>query len=89
MPAPHNPFKHALAKGQLQIGCWLGLADAYVSEISADAGFDWLVVDFRRHRLLNDLLKGLERYSRENPESGMLIVVIDVARAGSGAVPTC
>jgi len=45
MPAPHNPFKHALKNGDLQIGCWLGLADSYIAEISAGAGFDWLVVD--------------------------------------------
>lgn len=45
MPAPHNPFKHALAKGDLQIGCWLGLADPYIAEISAGAGFDWLLID--------------------------------------------
>jgi 4-hydroxy-2-oxoheptanedioate aldolase len=45
MPAPHNPFKAALKTGQLQIGCWLGLADPYVSEISAGAGFDWLLID--------------------------------------------
>ena len=45
MPAPRNPFKHAIAKGELQLGCWLGLADSYVAEISAGAGFDWLLVD--------------------------------------------
>lgn len=45
MPAPHNPFKHAIAAGQLQIGCWLGLADSYLAEISAGAGFDWLLLD--------------------------------------------
>jgi 4-hydroxy-2-oxoheptanedioate aldolase len=45
MPALHNPFKHALANGDLQIGCWLGLADPYIVEISAGAGFDWLLVD--------------------------------------------
>ncbi|MEM7472220.1 MAG: HpcH/HpaI aldolase/citrate lyase family protein [Pseudomonadota bacterium] len=45
MPAPHNPFKHAIAKGELQLGCWLGLADPYIAEISAGAGFDWVVVD--------------------------------------------
>ncbi|SFD55137.1 aldolase/citrate lyase family protein [Roseivivax sediminis] len=45
MPAPRNPFKHAIAEGQLQFGCWLGLADPYVAEISAGAGFDWLLVD--------------------------------------------
>ena len=45
MPAPHNPFKHAIAKSELQLGCWLGLADPYIAEISAGAGFDWLLVD--------------------------------------------
>lgn len=45
MPAPHNPFKHALRNGTLQLGCWLGLADPYIAEISAGAGFDWLLVD--------------------------------------------
>lgn len=45
MPAPHNPFKAALAKGDLQLGCWLGLADPYIAEISAGAGFDWLLID--------------------------------------------
>lgn len=45
MPAPVNPFKHAIAGGQLQLGCWLGLADPYIAEISAGAGFDWLLVD--------------------------------------------
>lgn len=45
MPAPYNPFKNAIAKGELQLGCWLGLADAYIAEISAGAGFDWLLID--------------------------------------------
>ncbi|RYH02646.1 2-keto-3-deoxy-L-rhamnonate aldolase [Salipiger sp. IMCC34102] len=45
MPAPHNPFKQAIARGELQIGCWLGLAEAYPAQISAGAGFDWLLVD--------------------------------------------
>ena len=45
MPAPINPFKKAIKKGELQLGCWLGLADAYMAEISASAGFDWLLID--------------------------------------------
>ncbi len=45
MPAPQNPFKAAIKRGELQLGCWLGLADPYVVEISATAGFDWVVVD--------------------------------------------
>lgn len=45
MPAPRNPFKAAISRGQMQLGCWLGLADPYVAEISASAGFDWLLID--------------------------------------------
>lgn len=45
MPAPHNPFKHAIKNGDLQLGCWMGLADPYIAEISAGAGFDWLLID--------------------------------------------
>ncbi len=45
MPAPHNPFKAAIKRGELQLGCWLGLAEPYVAEISASAGFDWLLID--------------------------------------------
>jgi 4-hydroxy-2-oxoheptanedioate aldolase len=45
MPAPLNPFKKALAGGEMQFGCWLGLADAFSAELMGQAGFDWLVVD--------------------------------------------
>ncbi|MDF3413039.1 hypothetical protein HKX54_01085 [Sulfitobacter sp. M57] len=50
MPAPHNLFKHAIAKGELQLGCWMGLADPYIAEISAGAGFDWLLIDGEQAR---------------------------------------
>lgn len=45
MPAPDNPFKSRLAAGQTLIGAWVGLADPYVTEITASAGFDWLLID--------------------------------------------
>ncbi len=45
MPAPKNVFKENLAKGTLQIGCWLGMSDSYAAEISTTAGFDWLLID--------------------------------------------
>ena len=44
MPA-HNPFKTALAAGQPQVGLWLSMADPYLAEVSATAGFDWLLID--------------------------------------------
>jgi 4-hydroxy-2-oxoheptanedioate aldolase len=40
-----NPFKAALANSQRQIGFWLSMADAYMAEVSATAGFDWLLID--------------------------------------------
>lgn len=45
MPAPKNTFKQALKDGQAQIGCWVGLADAYAAELMSTCGFDWLVID--------------------------------------------
>ncbi|MES0885078.1 4-hydroxy-2-oxoheptanedioate aldolase [Roseibium sp. SCP14] len=45
MPAPKNTFKQALQDGHRQMGCWVGLADPYVAEITASAGFDWLLID--------------------------------------------
>lgn len=41
----HNPFLAALRERRQQIGFWLGLADPYSAEISANAGFDWLLID--------------------------------------------
>jgi 4-hydroxy-2-oxoheptanedioate aldolase len=43
--APGNPFKNALASGRQQIGLWLSMADPYMAEVSATAGFDWLLID--------------------------------------------
>jgi len=45
MQLPANTFKQALQAGRPQIGLWLGLADAYASELLAGTGFDWLVID--------------------------------------------
>jgi 4-hydroxy-2-oxoheptanedioate aldolase len=39
-----NHFKRKL-KTQQQIGLWVGLADAYGTEIAANAGYDWLLID--------------------------------------------
>lgn len=45
MQLPANPFKAALRAGRPQIGLWLGLANAYTSELIASTGFDWLAID--------------------------------------------
>ncbi|WP_454725311.1 MULTISPECIES: 4-hydroxy-2-oxoheptanedioate aldolase [Cupriavidus] len=44
MPA-HNPFKAALSAGKPQIGLWVSMASPYLAEVSATAGFDWLLID--------------------------------------------
>lgn len=44
MPA-NNPFKTAIAARQPQTGLWLSMADPYLAEVSATAGFDWLLID--------------------------------------------
>lgn len=59
MPAPKNTFKQALQQGQPQIGCWVGMANAYAAEIMATAGFDWLLVD--GEHAPNDLRSILEQ----------------------------
>ncbi|HTM77586.1 MAG TPA: 4-hydroxy-2-oxoheptanedioate aldolase, partial [Devosia sp.] len=45
MPAPLNTFKAALLEGRPQIGLWLGFAEPYLADLSARAGFDWLLID--------------------------------------------
>ena len=40
-----NTFKQALKAGRPQIGLWNSLADPYVAEALATAGFDWLLID--------------------------------------------
>lgn len=45
MPAPVNKFKKAILAGEIQIGCWAGMADPYATEMLGTAGFDWLLID--------------------------------------------
>jgi 4-hydroxy-2-oxoheptanedioate aldolase len=40
MPAPTNAFKAALRTEEVQVGTWLGFADAYIAEAAATADFD-------------------------------------------------
>lgn len=45
MPAQQNKFKLALEQNKKLIGLWLGLANSYTSELCAQIGFDWLLID--------------------------------------------
>jgi len=40
-----NSFKTALAERRAQIGLWLSMGEPYLAEVSATAGFDWVLVD--------------------------------------------
>ncbi|WP_127090217.1 HpcH/HpaI aldolase family protein [Aquabacter cavernae] len=45
MELPRNAFKHALAKGERQIGLWCSLCSNITVEVVSDSGFDWLLLD--------------------------------------------
>ena len=45
MEMPRNNFKHALAKGEVQIGLWCSLCSPIATEIVSHSGFDWLLID--------------------------------------------
>jgi 4-hydroxy-2-oxoheptanedioate aldolase len=45
MDMPVNKLKQALAAKSRQLGCWLTLESTIATEITAGAGFDWLLLD--------------------------------------------
>jgi 4-hydroxy-2-oxoheptanedioate aldolase len=45
MDMPRNHFKHAIARGQLQIGLWCSLGSAIAVEVTSHSGYDWLLLD--------------------------------------------
>ena len=67
-----NPFKQALRDAKPQIGLWLGLADAYVAELLATAGFDWLLID--AEHVPNDLRSVLSQLQALAPYPAHAIV---------------
>ena len=40
-----NTLKKSLNENKVQLGCWLTLCSSTVTEICANAGFDWLTID--------------------------------------------
>lgn len=71
MPA-HNPFKTALAAGRPQLGLWLSMADPYLAEVSATAGFDWLLID--GEHAPNDIRSTLAALQAVAPYPGQPVV---------------
>lgn len=45
MQTPENRFKRRLKDGETLIGLWAQAGHATISEVVADAGFDWLLID--------------------------------------------
>ncbi len=45
MKLASNPFTHALAAGDKQIGLWISLCSNFVAEVTAHAGYDWALID--------------------------------------------
>lgn len=45
MDIPRNEFKHAIARGETQIGFWLSLCSNIVAEIVSYSGYDWMLID--------------------------------------------
>lgn len=67
-----TPMKTALANRQPQIGLWLSMADAYLAEVSATAGFDWLLID--GEHAPNDLRTILAQLQAIAPYGGEAVV---------------
>jgi 4-hydroxy-2-oxoheptanedioate aldolase len=40
-----NPFTHAIAAKQKQLGLWITLSNAFVAEVTAPSGYDWVLID--------------------------------------------
>ena len=45
MQLENNPFTHALAAGEKQIGLWFTLCSNFAAEVVAPSGYDWVLVD--------------------------------------------
>jgi len=72
MPAPINTLKARLAAGDVLHGCWIGLAHGYVTEISATAGFDWLLID--GEHAPNDVRSLSDQLARVLPSNSVPVV---------------
>ncbi|MEL6840509.1 MAG: aldolase/citrate lyase family protein, partial [Pseudomonadota bacterium] len=72
MKMPRNAFLAALRDGQKQIGLWVSLASNYAAEVTAGAGYDWLVVDMEHSP--GDMQTTLSQLQAIAPYPGTAIV---------------
>lgn len=52
-----NPFTHAIATGDKQVGLWVSLCSNFAAEVIAPSGYDWVVIDMEHSP--NDYLSTL------------------------------
>ena len=45
MKMANNTFTRALANGDKQVGLWVTFSSAFVAEVTAPAGYDWVLID--------------------------------------------
>ena len=90
MPAPTNSFKQALKEKRTQIGFWQALASPYTVEISAGAGYDWLLLD--AEHAPNDIpllvaqlqaIKGSQSHAVIRPPIGKTFIVKQLLDIGA------
>ena len=68
MDMPRNAFKHAIAKGEVQIGLWCSLCNPIAAEIVSHSGFDWLLLDTEHSpNEVPDILRSFRRPSPARP----------------------
>lgn len=79
MPAPHNPFKAALASRSQQIGLWLSSGEAAIAEIATTAQFDWLVLD--GEHAPNDLRSLRDQLMVVDPSTSHAVVRLPIGEA--------
>ncbi len=66
MNYPRNSFKHAIAKGDKQIGLWNSLCSNIAADVLAPAGYDWVLLDMEHSPSdLRTVLGQLQAYQAE------------------------
>ncbi|ODT48614.1 MAG: hypothetical protein ABS59_11920 [Methylobacterium sp. SCN 67-24] len=75
-----NRFKEALSAGRKQVGFWLTLASPAATEIAAEAGFDWVLIDMEHSpNDLSDVVHQLRACGRGNAEPVVRVPELNVA----------
>ncbi len=89
MKTPVNLFKKAIQSGIPQYGFFNGIVDAYVAEVCAGAGFDWVLIDAEHSPFdLQNVLHNLQAMARYDvpvlvrPPEGNPVIIKQLLDAG-------